>query len=450
MPTGPVRQTLGARVRRLALYAFIGVVVLYFAGAGAGYAWMRYMRKNEQVTYWQVAFLRWRAVRIDMAKEQFAQAKKEWDARAFQSAYLLYSTAVRNDPNNIPGRLSAAQFFTAAGAVNMAIGLLEDGLVRSPNNPELIEQTFDLLTTRGRDQRALALAHRLSGSNGAAPTVLIQRYEVLATLNSEGAAAAGRVLAKYPALMNDHKAAPVVSRVLWESQDRFRAIELMANYVKTSPEDYSSWAQLAHWQQAGGMTTDALETARRAVAQFPAEIGPRLLVIELLGQPAPGSAEWQKEIDSYLRAFSARPESIAWLAELAGRFGWLDLARACYETGATKLPDLSMLALYYADALGARGQYADSLRVLAQVESQTTGATANFLVQLRQRQVLIANAQGNRDFVRESARRLGSVIANDQDTLQGVRQRFIKLGINDAVAELSGPVAAAVKTTATR
>ena len=447
--SGTARSSVGARLRRLALYAFIGLIVLYVTGAGAGYAWMRYARKNEQITFDQVALLRWRAVRRGVAEQQFAQGKAEWDAKKYQSAYLLYSSAVRNDPDNIAGRLSAARFFTAVGGINLAIGLLEDGLTRSPNNPQLIEQTFELLTTRGRDQRALGLVRRLSGGSSSAPTTLVQMYEVLATLNTAGAPAAARLLAKYPDLRNNHRAAPVVARVMWESQDRLKAIELLAKYVQTESGEYSPWLQLAQWQAAGGMTSSALETARRACTQFPSEFAPRLLVIQLLGQQAAGSAGWQSEIDGFLRDFSALPESVIVLSELAGRMGWVDLARGCYEVGATRIPDLNMLALFYADALGANKKIPEALRLLAQIESQATSASPAFLVGLRQRQVLMASAKGDHDAVRESARRLGSALANDQDTLQGIRERFTKLGLAEAVAELSGP-APAVKNRATR
>src|SRR5262249_6431610 len=106
-------RSVKARLKRLALFACLGAVVLYVSGALAGFLWMRYGRKNEQITFLQVAFLRWRAVRRGLAAKQLVEAKAQAEAKSYQSAYLLYSSAVRNDPDNIPARLAAGQFFVS-------------------------------------------------------------------------------------------------------------------------------------------------------------------------------------------------------------------------------------------------------------------------------------------------------------------------------------------------
>src|SRR5262249_13124787 len=151
---------------------------LYVSGALAGFLWMRYGRKNEQITFLQVAFLRWRAVRRGLAAKQLVEAKAQAEAKSYQSAYLLYSSAVRNDPDNIPARLAAGQFFVSVGAINMGIGVLEDGLLRAPGNETLLETTLELLTSRGRDPRALELIRRASAGSPNAPTPLLQGFEV--------------------------------------------------------------------------------------------------------------------------------------------------------------------------------------------------------------------------------------------------------------------------------
>ena len=139
-----------------------------------------------------------------------------------------------------------------------------------------------------------------------------------------------------------------------------------------------------------------------------------------------------------MRDFSARPESFAELAVLAGRKGWVELNRTLYEIGATRQLDLKPLALSYCDALARESRYKQIQSVLAQLEAQATDESPAFMVQLRQRQVIVAAAVGDTDSVREFARRLATLLNREPDALEGCRRVFIRLGIPDAVAELSG------------
>jgi hypothetical protein len=63
--------------------------------------------------------------------------------------------------------------------------------------------------------------------------------------------------------------------------------------------------------------------------------------------------------------------------------------------------------------------------------------TTGFSLLLWQREVLVAAVCGDHDGARENARRLASALRNDPDNLEICRQRFIKLKIPEAVAELT-------------
>ena len=255
-------SSLGRRLRRALLLAGAALAALYLLGAFAGYAWMRYGRKNDQITFSQVALLRWRNVRRGVAVQQFAQGEKERAAGNYQAAYLAYVSGVRNDPDNIPGRLAAANLLVEANGLNMAVSLLEDGITRAPDSRPLLDRLFDLLTASGRDQRALDLLRRrpasqFSGANGP----LLRTYEILATLNAEGAGPAKALLDRHPELEKNDAAAPVLARVLWESQQKLKAIDLLSRHVAAGTAPYSDHAQLAQWQLAAGLPDKALQTA---------------------------------------------------------------------------------------------------------------------------------------------------------------------------------------------
>ena len=439
MKTDAFLFPLRGKLRKLAVYGALGLGLLYGLGVLAGFAWLHYVRKNDEISLGDLALFRWQSVRRDMAAQKFAKAKVEWEAQKYQAAYLSYSSAVRKDPDNIPGRLSAAAFLRAVGATNMGIAMLEEGLARAPDDRRLIEQTFELLIASGRDRHALDLLHGRYASKLSDPDGLpLQTYEIQATLNAEGAAAAQRLLERHVELQKYPPATPVVSRVLWESQQRLKAIDLLGKFVQTPSGDFASHALLARWQEAGGTPADGVRTAERACARFPQEMAPRVLLIEMLAADSSGPSRWQSAIGSYLRDFSGRPESITLLAELAGRKGWADLARTLYQVGACQQPDLSLLALYYGDALARNSRLVELRQLLEQLETQAPEGNAAFMVQLRQRQVMAAAALGDQGNVREFARRLTTTLRTDPDALEACRRRFLQLGITEAVAELSG------------
>jgi predicted Zn-dependent protease len=435
-------------VRRLLKAGVVVLLLLYGMYVTTGYVWLRYVMKNDHVSISEVALFRLKEVRRGMAAEQFTSGKKAWDAGKYQAAYLAFISGVRNDPDNVAGRLMAASFLGSAGAVNLQINLLEDGLRRIPDDRQLIERTFTLLTTTGRDRRALDLIHKqyaskLSGPNGP----LLRTSEILATLNTDGAAAAKALLERYPDLKNRPESAPVVARVLWGTRDRLAAIDLLAAYVQAHPDVFASYSQLADWQAAAGMASDAVRTAQRACAQFPQDFAPRELLIQMLAASQTlESPECQKAVESYLKDFGGSPEALSMLASLAGRHGWVTLARTLYVVAASRQPNLAVLALAYSDALVRVSQLSDAQRVLTEIETQSDDANTAFQRLLRQRQVEVAAARGDHDAAREYARRLAAALHGDAEGMEILRQRFAQEKIPEAAAELTGDARAAKVT----
>jgi len=442
-PRGFRRSERGA-VGRILLFVAAGLFALYLAGATAGYLFVRYVRKNENIGFVDVALLRWREVRRGMAAQQFAKAKVEWDAANYQIAFLSYNFGVNNDPDNIPGRLMAAQFLQAAGSNSMALTTLEDGLARAPDDPRLIERTFTLLNTTGREQRALELLARRpasawSGPNGPA----LRTYELEATTNLGDVAAARKLLDQHPELLKLPRATPTVARVYWEAKERLRAINLLTAYVGSRPDGLDAYTQLVQWQLSAEMGEEAVATAGLAMEKFPGDIAARVLQLEALGVRENLGPAWVAAVGAYFKDFGARPEAITQLAALAGRRGWVDLARALYELGALHQQNLSILGFCYGDALLRQGRFREVQAVLTQIESQAVEGSAPFLAQLRNRQVIAAAALGDAAAVRDSARRLASVLRSDPEGMEATRRNFQRSGLVAAAAELTGRPAAA-------
>jgi len=441
-PAFDFRAHAGWAAKRVLLFAVGGLVALYLLGATGGFLFVRYVRKNETISFADVALLRWREVRRGMAAQQFVKAQQEWDAGNYQVAFLAYNFAVNNDPDNIPGLLAAARFLKAAGSNSMALTTLEAGLARAPDDARLIEQTFSLLNTVGRDRRTLELLRQRPASSFTGPNgPVLRTVELEATLNLGDVEGATKLLAQHPELAQTPRAVPVVARVLWESKQRLRAIETLSAYVRSRPESFDVYAQLAQWQLTSEMGEEAVRTAEAAVAKFPRDLAPRILLIEAQAVRTNRGREFNTAVESYLHEYGPRPEALLQLASLAGRRGWVELARGLFEIGALRQPDLGGYGFCYADALLRQSRFKEVLLLLAQIESQSLDGSPAFTVQLRNRQIIATAGLGDGTAVREAARRLTAALRNDSDAVELYRRTYQKLGITEAAAELTGRTA---------
>jgi predicted Zn-dependent protease len=435
------RQTyaLRANARRLALVTGVAFMVCYALVVSAGYLWLREARQIDEVGFLDVALLRAKKIRQELSVHQFAKAQMAVAAKDYSMAYIDMTSGLHNDPDNVAGRLQFARFWQTAGAAGRAVSLLEEGLARAPDNQDLIDATLDFLTKTGRDDQALKLLHgqlapQYSGPNG----TRLRTYEVIASLNTEGPAAARQLLDRYPDLKTTTRSLPVVASVLWATQDQLAAIDTLSAFIKAEPDNFAGYAALADYQQRVGLVSDARQTADLACARFPKEFAPRLVRIAMLAPTQPAElSRWVQEIDSYVNDFGNKPEAVVLLAEISGQKGWVDLARTLYEVGAGGQQDFRILAVYYSDALLHQGKFPEAQRVLAEIDRQTPDAS-RFALLLWQREIVAAAASGDPDTARESARRVASALRLDPEGLEIIRQHFIRLKIPEAVAELTG------------
>jgi tetratricopeptide (TPR) repeat protein len=437
---GGPRPQNGA-VNRAVAYVLAGLFALYVLAVLGAYSWIHVVRKGDQVGITDVAFFRLSQVRHAMAEQQFVQAKQDWEKKDYRAAYVAYVSALRRDPDNVEGRLEAADFFSSIGSVKLEVTVLQEGLTRSPEDGVIARRTLELLTSTGRDRSALDLIGKLYGNSPRgeiAPTVNI--YRILAMMNTGDDAGAKTVLSEHPEVRQCQTSVPALANILWRSGERLAAIRTLSKDLAAEPESFAAYSQLAEWQAAGGMNDDAVTTAKRSRSRFPNEISARILMIEMLSAQMPGSTELKAEIDSFIRDSGGRPEALGALAELAGRKGWIDLDRNLYLVSANRQPDLRIPGLLYSDALAVNNRSEDQQAVLEQVEAQSGHSNAGVAVQLRRREVIAAAALGDRDGVREKARYLSAaLLKSDPDSMDAYRRLFEKLGIKDAVAAFPVP-----------
>jgi hypothetical protein len=107
-----------------------------------------------------------------------------------------------------------------------------------------------------------------------------------------------------------------------------------------------------------------------------------------------------------------------------------------YEIAAVRFPDLGAFGFAYTDALVRNRRFREADQMLAQIEAQSADANGEFLVKLRQRQVVAAAAVGDEGRVREFSRRIVAGARNDAAAIESSRRIFQRAGIAAAVEEL--------------
>jgi hypothetical protein len=434
-PIGIAPRSALASLPRTLLTVLAILAVFYALAVGAAYSWLHFAR-NSHVGVADVALFNMHRVRQAMAKEQFDEARADLAAKNYRGAYVAFSSAVRRDPDNVAGRIDAAAFFGVVGSTKIRISVLQEGLARAPDDPQLANLTLSLLTSTGRDRSALELINKLYGEQSTGRNAaIVETYRILATINNGDLDGARRMLEQHPEIRASKDASTAVATVLWQLKERGPAIKILSGYVDSGSAGMAEYAQLARWQVAGGLADDAITTARRARAALPGEKASQLLLIEMLADQALSGTEVRSEIESYLKGSGATAESILALGELAGRKGWLDLARNLYVASSDRISNLRMLALYYADALAVNSRLDDEEKVLKEVEVQSADAGGAFGIQLRRRQVFVEATRGDTDAVREDARELAADLqGSDPDNFENYRRLFTRMGIKEAAA----------------
>lgn len=248
------------------------------------------------------------------------------------------------------------------------------------------------------------------------------------------------MLAAHPEVRDCRLVPAALANVLWRSKERVEAIQILSDYVASRNAAYPAYAKLAEWEAAGGMHDDAVATARKARASFPEDIAPRMLYIEMLANDSQGSRDAQTEAEAFIRDTKGRPEALGALAELAGRMGWIDLARNLYLVASNRQQDIRMFALYLSDALAAGGRPDDAQLILGQVEAQSEDGSQAFVIQLRRREIMTAAARGDPDAEREDARYLAAALqSSDPDSVEIFRRLYTRLGYKEALAAFPKP-----------
>ncbi|MBI2511384.1 MAG: hypothetical protein HYV96_05360 [Opitutae bacterium] len=137
----------------------VALAVLAFAGYLTGVTALHYWwgRQGESEMGWSdiaLAPLHWAKFRQQRGDRMIALGQAKQEKGRFAEAAFDLQAGLARSPRNLEGRLALAQVWSVLDRPR-ALKVVEDGLVLSPSEPELLGALFDLYLIMGADTKAL-------------------------------------------------------------------------------------------------------------------------------------------------------------------------------------------------------------------------------------------------------------------------------------------------------
>lgn len=373
------RSRLRWRWGRLA--ALLGGLAVggYLTAAGALWAVMHFVQRDEQATYADALTFPWAQdeYRRRRAQRDIAGAYAAVEAGQYQRAYLLARTGLARSPKNLKGIRLLASFYLAGGQRQLPDALdllanaypealrLEEGPADSPANAEKLEFLtgyLRLLLSLQRDDELVAFAdeHLPPPAPG-----LAQHFRLLAQAAAEAHYFRGRLdraerLLDDYALRNEAAAVMLQARIDWDRGRHEVALRTLEGLGRQFPRNADVMYFLHRFYQLGGHFQRALRYAVQRASLQEDDPRPRLEIIaalDRLQEPARAEAEAAR----LLRDFAADEPALRLLANHAADAGKVRLARLCYEEVLRRDHEPGTFALLFIEANLVAGDFARAL-----------------------------------------------------------------------------------------
>ena len=351
---------------RLLAVAFALCLGLYLLLATSLWAYYSAYRRIPDVRWLDVAVLpRFGRVQSQIGAYYFANARTLWEKKDFVQAIFTARAAVAKAPQNLDARLFLADCWLKAGRYNECVRTLRDGIGFSGDDPRLQQALIDTCAASGRYAELLKLlredlpargVHLLDGHNPK-----YQLAEIRAVLETSDAAGAAGVVARYPQLVENPSAAPLLSQIDWEMGNREGAFTRLQKARAVQPENPD--IQSAYIDMA--VKLGNADEGRMAAGLFLAA-SPNLLAAQLRFLQAHASRQgedkglWMKVCTGLLLQFRNEPTAYVQLANLAAEEGWTDLSYLLYEDSLEERLNGFPFAVYYVGSLIKAHRFAEA------------------------------------------------------------------------------------------
>lgn len=229
-------------------------VILVFVAITVGWIFLRYSRKYETVTWWDVANpARWSLIREKQGRALIDQARSKIRLGRYTESFFELRVGVQRYPRDLEARILLAAMHSKAQQPVQAGEVLRGGLPFTAEDARYARVLLEFLSQAGRSDEVLETADRLRALRGVVPDVLTIAAVAEATVHFER-----RDYARLLAAVEAHRigAIPWVMEMLavvdWEAGRRDLAVSRLGELGRQRSDDSRLQTQLTEWLYTKG------------------------------------------------------------------------------------------------------------------------------------------------------------------------------------------------------
>lgn len=336
------------------------MALLWGAISSAIYCIFKYGRDYDEMTFYQalIAPLDMQAHRERIGEYNARKAKEYIKERKYREAYMSLANAVGRSPKNIEARQMLAEFNLSFGRPDIALEIMEVGLIYATENTKYIRLYMRLLINQNEDKRLVLVAERLlSKGNIKNPEVVAYLAMSLSSIYAlhGNYDKSKEYLVKYKL----DKTLPGILRLSkneWEQGNRDAAIKVIADNFDYAHNKEPLYSLLVNYYTVMKDLDKARQYSMLRSIENPFSLEQRMEYLNLLKKS--GDVENLKaDLDKLFNQYKNNNKGMLYLANYAADNGDVELMRKIYDTAITNNFSIAPYCLLSLETMLTNGEY---------------------------------------------------------------------------------------------
>lgn len=336
------------------------MALLWGAISSAIYCIFKYGRDYDEMTFYQalIAPLDMQAHRERIGEYNARKAKEYIKERKYREAYMSLANAVGRSPKNIEARQMLAEFNLSFGRPDIALEIMEVGLIYATENTKYIRLYMRLLIDQNEDKRLVLVAERLlSKGNIKNPEVVAYLAMSLSSIYAlhGNYDKSKEYLVKYK-LDKTLLGILRLSKNEWEQGNRDAAIKVIADNFDYAHNKEPLYSLLVNYYTVMKDLDKARQYSMLRSIENPFSLEQRMEYLNLLKKS--GDVENLKaDLDKLFNQYKNNNKGMLYLANYAADNGDVELMRKIYDTAITNNFSIAPYCLLSLETMLTNGEY---------------------------------------------------------------------------------------------
>ncbi len=298
--------------RRIAGLVAVAALIGWLGLAGAAWAFVKYKRGFEAVSYRDLVFypLRREHYRASLGRHYLAQGRAAFGKQDYQTGYALLAAGLARLPTDLEARREVAIAEIRFGRADRALRTLTDGLDYAADDLAYYKLLFSLMVEIQADDQLLALAAKILPVRPTA--VRIHQFVALQAAQVHyfrGRSDTAERLVSDWGLENSLEGQLLLARCDWDRGFRELALQRLEGQVPRFPRRDELYLELVRFHRAAENIAEARRYALLRQFNDPASPGPRIDLLYCYRSSGDHEAE-QREQRRFVAEFARDSQAV--------------------------------------------------------------------------------------------------------------------------------------------